>query len=108
MRNKIFSIIIPAYNSESCIERLIGSLIIQKEFIHEVLVCNDRSTDKTVSIVKRYEEALPIKIITTPTNMSRSPGNARQCGLDAATGKWVVFADADDLLTFTALSYYLD
>lgn len=108
MRNKIFSIIIPAYNSESCIERLIGSLIIQKEFIHEVLVCNDRSTDNTVSVVKKYEKALPIKVITTPTNINRSPGNARQCGLDAATGKWVVFADADDLLTFTALSYYLD
>jgi len=101
-----FSIIIPVHNGEKTIERLLGSLIIQRHAIHEVLVCNDHSSDKTVDVVRQYKNLLPILVLNVPDEIGYSPGNARQYGLDYATGDWAVFADADDILTFNAIGYY--
>jgi glycosyltransferase involved in cell wall biosynthesis len=101
-----FSIIIPVQNGAKTIERLFGSLISQKELIHEVLVCNDQSTDDTVAIAEQYKGMLPIKVIDVPKEIGNNPGRARQCGLDQASGDWVVFADADDLLSASAVWYY--
>jgi len=101
-----FSIVIPVYNGAKTIERLLGSIITQREFVEEVLVCNDRSSDDTVKIVNLYKKILPIEIINVPPELNGYPGNARQCGVDVAKGKWIVFADADDMLSFTSLFYY--
>lgn len=106
MNDLKFSIIIPVKNGAATIERLFGSLLIQKNWIHEVLVCNDHSTDNTVDIANTYKALLPIKILTVPDECGNNPGSARQCGLDNATGDWVVFCDADDILAFCALDYY--
>lgn len=101
-----FSIIIPVQNGEKTIERLLGSLIIQKQRILEVLICNDHSTDRTVEIVNQYKGVLPITVLNVPDELGNSPGNARQVGLDYASGEWIVFADSDDILTFNALGFY--
>ena len=101
-----FSIIIPVQNGEKTIERLLGSLIIQKSRILEVLICNDHSTDRTVEITNQYKDVLPITVLNVPDELGNSPGNARQVGLDYASGEWIVFADADDILTFNALGFY--
>lgn len=102
----LFSIIIPVQNGEKTIERLFGSLIIQKSRILEVLVCNDHSTDKTVEIANRYKSVLPITVLNVPDEVGNNPGHARQVGLDYASGEWIVFVDADDILTFNALGFY--
>ena len=104
--SKIFSIIIPVQNGAKTIERLLGSLIIQKGRIHEVLICNDHSSDDTVKIVEQYNGILPITVLNVPDEIGNSPGNARQTGLDYASGEWIVFADADDIMTFNALGFY--
>ena len=101
-----FSIIIPVQNGAATIERLLASLIIQRSKIKEVLVCNDQSTDDTVEVVSSYNTQLPITVLNVPSEIGNNPGRARQVGLDHATGDWVVFADADDILTFNALGYY--
>jgi len=101
-----FSIIIPVQNGAKTIERLFGSLISQKDMIYEVLVCNDQSTDETVEIAEKYKGFLPIEVVDVPKNIGNNPGRARQCGLDRASGDWVVFADADDMLTVNAVWYY--
>lgn len=103
---KKFSIIIPAYNCADTIERLLGSLVIQKDKIHEVILCDDRSTDNTVDIAKLYDQILPIKFVRVSDDLEHGPGNARQAGLDIATGDWVIFCDADDILSFTALDFF--
>lgn len=102
----IFSIIIPVMNGGGTLERLFGSLIMQRNRIREVLVCNDHSTDNTVEVAERYKGILPVTVLNVPDELGYSPGNARQIGLDYASGEWAVFADADDLLTFNALGFY--
>lgn len=97
-----FSIVIPAYNAENTIDRLFGSIMVQREFVHEVILVDDWSTDRTIECAERYKDILPLKIIQTPEALKRSPGNSRQAGLDIVTGDWVVFADADDAFAFFA------
>ena len=100
---QIFSIIIPAHNAEKTILRTLASLISSKDYIYEVIIVNDRSTDNTVQEAEKLQNILPIKIIdnTGPHN----PGAARKTGLLAAGGEWVTFLDADDCLTASALYY---
>ena len=106
MEDKKFSVIIPIYNGAETIEKLFGSIIMQEQYIHEVIICNDRSTDNTLDVVEKYKNILPLKIITTPDFLDRGAGNARQCGLDIATGDWVVFADADDVFSYSCFYIY--
>jgi len=106
MSELTFSIVIPVQNGAKTIERLLGSLLIQKNKIHEILVCADNCTDNTVEIVEHYKDSLPIKVLYLSKEQGNNPGRARQLGMENATGDWVVFADADDMLTFNALTYY--
>ena len=106
MHDLKFSIVVPVQNGAATIERLFGSLLIQKHAIHEIIVCNDNSTDNTLDLVNKYTNILPIRIFTVPENLQNNPGRARQVGLDNVSGDWVVFADADDVLTFNAIECY--
>lgn len=53
MNNKI-SVIIPAYNAEKTIQRTLSSLVANKDFIYEVQLIDDHSTDKTVEKAKSF------------------------------------------------------
>ena len=57
------SVIIPVYNAEKTIERLLNSVISQTYKNYEVIIINDGSTDKTESIISRYNSS-NIKIIS--------------------------------------------
>ena len=50
---KMFSVIIPNYNSEKYIEKCIKSVLEQTYKDFEIIVCDDISTDKSVEIIKK-------------------------------------------------------
>ncbi len=102
---KKFSIIIPVYNAEKTIARTLASLISNKDFIHEVIIVNDRSTDNTLKEVEKFKSFLNIKVIDNKGN--QGPGPGRKTGILEATGEWITFLDADDCLTSSSL-YYVD
>ncbi len=83
------SIIVPVYNEERTIYKVIKglkSLSIQKE----IIVVNDGSTDSTASILDSYKG---IKVIHMDENKGKA--SAIKKGLQYASGKYVVFQDAD-------------
>ena len=84
-----YSIIIPAHNAEDCLGRCLDSVVSQKYRNWELLVVCDACTDGTADVVRKYGEK-PIIV-----NHQRD-GLARNAGLDAARGEWVLFLDADD------------
>ena len=91
------SFIIPCYNSAKYISDVVDSIYrsIAKTYVaFEVIIINDGSTDNTVSVVEslRYKN---LRLIELSKNLG--PGGARNCGLDAAIGQYIVFVDADDL-----------
>ena len=104
-----FSIIIPCYNCENTIERLLDSIVGQElEFEElEVIIVNDNSTDNFLEKVRKYESILNIKYFDTVREI-HCPGNSRQVGLDNASGKWVTFIDNDDLFEYNVFKKVKD
>jgi glycosyltransferase involved in cell wall biosynthesis len=85
------SVIIPAYNVDSCLARAVLSALEQEPSPLEVIVINDGSTDKTADVARRFGGRV---LYLEQTN--RGPAAARNTGLAVATGKYVAFLDADD------------
>lgn len=89
------SIIVPAYNAESTIEKCVESVIQQKvSFQYELIIINDGSTDNTKEIIKKYEDS-HIKLINQE---NRGFSGARNRGIDEAVGRYLMFLDSDDYL----------
>lgn len=98
------SIIIPVYNGADTIIRTLDSIFNQQEAKNvEVIVIDDCSTDATHSILSNYPP--PIKLIRLPANLRQ--GGARNVGLKYATGKFIQFLDADDLIVNGAIAKLL-
>lgn len=105
-----FSIIIPAYNASRYICDCLDSLLAQDfpKHEYEVIVVDDSSTDDTAKIVA--ERYINVKLLRHEQN--RRQGGARNTGLKAAVGEYVIFLDADDYWnannTLSVMSRLLD
>ncbi|EAZ5330799.1 glycosyltransferase [Salmonella enterica] len=86
------SIIIPLYNAGADFNACMASLIAQTWSALEIIIVNDGSTDHSVEIAKHY----PHVRLLHQANAGASV--ARNLGLQAATGDYVAFVDADDLV----------
>lgn len=84
-----FSVIVPAHNSAGYIERCLKSVEMQTFKDYELIVVCDACTDSTKSVAVWYAD----KLIETKHGMD---GLARNAGIDAAEGKWIMFLDDDD------------
>lgn len=89
-----FSVVIPAYNAENCIQRSLNSLCEQEFRNFEVVVVNDGSTDATLEKIKPYEDHLSIQTIT---QANKGVSAARNVGISYANGEYICFLDADDI-----------
>ena len=101
------SIIMPAYNAEKYISEAIESILAQTYNNWELIVVDDNSTDGTVQIIKKicdYDSR--IKLIQHNNNQGVS--KARNTALDAATGDFIAFLDADDKWVNNKLEQQLD
>lgn len=85
------SIVIPTYNEEGFIGRLLESIAQQTVQPHEVIIVDSFSKDKTCDDIKKYLGKLPLTCISAP----RGIGLARNVGAAAATGHVLLFLDSD-------------
>lgn len=93
----MISIIIPVYNGEQHLERCVRSVLAQSYRELDVILVNDGSTDGTGALCDRLAaEDSRIRVIHQ-TNGGVSA--ARNAGLDAATGRYIGFVDADDTIS---------
>ena len=96
------SIIIPCKNNERSLSRCLNSIINQNTSKkYEVIIVSDPSSDKTYEIIDAYAENFSfikhIKLQATPI------GVARDIGINASSGKYLMFIDADDYFTNDAI-----
>lgn len=95
--NILVSIICNTYNHEDYIADALDSFLMQRtNFVFEVLVHDDASTDKTAEIIKEYENRYPnlIKPIYRKENLySRNLPNGQ---IERAKGKYIAFCEGDD------------
>ena len=100
------SVVVPMYNAERFINFCVTSILQQTFENFEVILVDDCSTDKTLDIVKKFDDAR-IKILRTKKN-SGYPGAVRNVGLNAATGKYIFFMDHDDSILPNAFEVLVD
>ena len=95
------SVIMCAYNARQFLRRSIESILNQSFGNLELLIVDDCSTDGTGAIIESYA-ALDsrVRYLTTDdgNHKNAGPSAARNTGMDAASGKYAYFVDADDWL----------
>ncbi|MGG3456074.1 glycosyltransferase family 2 protein [Paenibacillus rhizolycopersici] len=92
MKKKV-SFLSPTFNSEAWIVRMLDS--IPKEDAHEIVICDDGSTDKTLTLLKNYQKHCP-KLRILENRKNAGAGHAYNRCLDEATGDYVAIIDSDD------------
>jgi glycosyltransferase involved in cell wall biosynthesis/ADP-heptose:LPS heptosyltransferase/predicted O-methyltransferase YrrM len=92
----LVSILMAAHNDEKYIAEAIESILIQNYRRFELIVVNDGSTDSTAQIVAGYKDDR-LRLVNKPNG---GLSTARNTGLANSTGKFIVFVDADDVLSY--------
>lgn len=105
MKNDIiYSIIIPAYNEEDFLGKTLSSIQSAMKHINlngEIIVVDNDSTDKTAQIAKEFG----VKLIFEKFHQI---GTVRNTGAQIAKGKYLIFVDADTLISSELLKNALD
>lgn len=99
------SIIIPVYNAEKYIKRAVESVIKQDVNEMEIILVNDGSTDQSLLLME--ELAKMDKRIKVFNQENRGVSSARNTGIKNATGNYIMFIDADDILLQDAIKTLL-
>lgn len=86
----MISAVVLTRNEEKNIERCLKSLI----FCDEVVIVDDFSKDKTLSIAQKFKGIKNLKVFTRA--LKGDFAEQRNFGLEKATGDWVLFVDADE------------
>jgi glycosyltransferase involved in cell wall biosynthesis len=100
------SIIIPVHNHAEYLEESIESAYNQTMQAHEIIVVDDGSTDNSKEIAERYMFKQfplidsPVKVIS---QNNKGLPSARNTGIMASTGDYILFLDADDILMENAV-----
>lgn len=93
---KMFSIIVPIYKVEKYLKECIESVINQKFNDYELVLVDDGSPDNSGKICDEYKNKYPN--ITAIHKKNGGLSDARNCGLEYAKGKYIIFLDGDDTL----------
>ena len=101
------SVVVPIYNASDYLRPAMDSILDQTLAEIEVICVDDGSTDRSLEILKEYQERDERVRIVTETNAG--PALARNNGMRRARGEYVAFFDADDFVepTFLELLYNL-
>jgi glycosyltransferase involved in cell wall biosynthesis len=103
------SVVLPAYNEEANIERVVRSCVAYLEARmpdYELLVVNDGSHDRTGEILNRLQNELPrLRPLHHPQN--RGYGAALRTGFDAASKRFVFYMDGDGQFDISDLDHLL-
>lgn len=89
------SLIVPAFNEEKFIGQLLDSILAQTYQPDEIIICDNKSTDKTVEVIQQFQSILPIKIVFEKQKGIRF---AVETAWKSASGDLIIRTDADCVL----------
>jgi glycosyltransferase involved in cell wall biosynthesis len=105
MSTPLVTVIVPAYNAEDLIGGAIQSVLDQSYPHFELLITDDKSTDGTREVVRRFTDPR-VKLLEHPVN--RGPDFARATALHASKGEIIALLDQDDVLLSGKLAAHVD
>lgn len=92
----VVSIIIPVYKVEQFLDKCVESIVGQTYDALEILLVDDGSPDRCPELCDRWAERdNRVRVIHKP---NEGVGKARNTGLEAASGEYIMFVDSDDYL----------
>jgi O-antigen biosynthesis protein len=94
LRPDLVSVVVPCYNAEPFVAEAIESVLGQSFPAVELVVVDDASTDGSLAVLERYRERLTVLRLATNGGASR----ARNHGAGSASGEYLMFLDADDVI----------
>lgn len=94
------SVILPVYNGVKWVADAVTSVLEQDFGDWELIIIDDGSSDGTAKVLSGFDDPR-IKVLSQE---NRGVSDARNRGLEAASGSFVTFLDADDLLTRSSFS----
>ena len=96
--NPLVSIIMPVHNAEAFLDDSIGSALGQTYANLELVCFNDASTDRSLDLLHEYAARDGrVRVIDSQVNVG--PGGGRNRAIQAASGDYLIYLDADDRLT---------
>lgn len=94
MKETTISIIVPVYNAVPTLERCVRALMGQTHKNIEIILVNDGSRDNSLELCRAFAAEDPrIRVIDKPNG---GVSSARNAGLDAASGQFIMCCDSDD------------
>ncbi len=97
MTEKLLSIILPVYNTETYFSTCLESLLSQLGEQAEVIITDDGCTDRCPEIAEAFQKQYP-GLITLIHEENRGNTIARYAALHKASGEYIAFVDSDDLV----------
>ena len=97
-----FSIVVPVFNAADYLDRCLDSLVSQDYKNYEIICVDDGSTDNSSLILSKFQKSCTKLRVISTENMGVS--HARNTGIKAAEGKYIIFVDADDFIERKTLS----
>ncbi|XZN91134.1 MAG: glycosyltransferase [Microcoleus sp.] len=104
----LISVIIPCYNQSHFLPQAVTSVINQTYKNWEIIIINDGSLDTTSTVAKQLIAANPQHKIILVEQVNQGLSMARNAGIAAANGEYIIPLDADDILVENALTCLLE
>lgn len=106
MDNVKISVIIPVYNCAGLLPRAVYSILMQEFSEYEVIIVNDGSTDETPQVCAELAaNDMRVRVINKENG---GVSSARNAGIDASRGEYVMFVDSDDAIRYGTFDYMYD
>ena len=102
---KKVTIIVPVFNAEKYLYETIKSILTQSYSNLEIILINDGSKDGSQEIIDSFKNSDP-RIISITTENCGAP-HARNTGIEASSGDYILFFDADDVMEIGAIEKML-
>lgn len=102
LAQSLVSIVVPVYNVERYVDECLTSIRAQTYTHLQILLVEDCSTDGSLQALAPHLEDPRVRLIRHGTNGGLSA--ARNTGIDAATGEYLMFVDSDDLIDATLVA----
>ncbi|WP_169393141.1 MULTISPECIES: glycosyltransferase family 2 protein [Psychrobacter] len=106
IKEPLVSVIVPVYNVEQYIDDCLNSIKQQSYKNLEIIMVEDCSTDNSLQMLQSHLDDKRIKLIQHKENRGLSA--ARNTGIKAATGEYLMFVDSDDIIDSNLISVCLD